>query len=113
MPIVRNKKSEPCPVNFGLTEASARVIMDPRASERTITYATNIVDKIGDPIFDDFVGQVIRDPTGWTIELANQATFGQALARYSRNQLKIQDITTSHSIKNPKEILLTIELGPN
>ena len=112
MPIVHSATSQPCPVNFGLDEATARVIMDPRASERTITYASQVLDKIGNPVFDDFVGKIMRDPTCWTIDSVKQTRFGQALNKHSGGQLKMTDITCSHSIKNPKELLLTIELGP-
>jgi len=112
MPIVHSKTSQPCPVNFGLEEATARVIVDPRASERTITYASQVIDKIGNPIFDDFVGTIMRDPTIWTIASIEQTRFGQALTKHSRGQLKMTDVTCSHSLKNPKELLLTIELGP-
>jgi len=112
MPIVHSTTSQPCPVNFGLDEATARVIVDPRASERTITYASQVLEKIGNPIFDDFVGKILRDPTIWTITSIEQTRFGRALTQHSRGQLKMTDVTCSHSLKNPKEILLTIELGP-
>ena len=110
MPIFHSKTTNPCPVNFGLTEASARVIMSPHASERAIAYTSNIINRINNRIFDDFVGKVIRDPTAWTLELAAQTAFGRTLAQ---NQLIITDVTCSHSIKSPKEILLTIEIGCN
>ena len=113
MPVIHSKTSNPCPINFGLDEATARVIMDPRASESTIAYATDVVDRIGNVIFDDFVGKLIRDPTAWTLQLVAQTDFGQALAHYSYRQLKISDVTCSHSVKNPKEILLTIEISQN
>ena len=113
MPVIHSKNSKPCPINYGLDDATARVIMDPRASESTIAYATDVVDKIGNAIFDDFVGKLLRDPTAWTLSLVAQTDFGRALAHYSYRQLKISDVTCSHSIKNPKEILLTIEISQN
>ena len=110
MAIIRCEVCNTCPANSGLSEITANVIVGPTCSDRAVTYADRVVRRIPERVFQTFVQDIVADPTRWTFDLIAETRFGSMLARYSYRHISIVDVVTSHTIKNPKEILLTIEL---
>ena len=111
MAIIRCETCRSCPENSGLDEITARVIVDPSCSDATVDYAEKVVDKIQELKFQTLVSELVADPTKWTISRLSESAFGTDLEKLSFNQLHIADVITSHSVKNPAELLLTIEIA--
>ena len=111
MPIIHCETCRSCPENSGLDEITARIIMDPSCSDATVDYAEKVVDKIPELKFQTLVSDLVADPTKWTIQKLTESAFGKDLELLSFNQLIISDVVTSHSVKNPTELLLTIEMA--
>ena len=111
MAVIHSKTCPACPENPGLSEITVRVIMNPLLPESTITYAERTVDRISERIFKGFVQDIVADPTQWTLETLATTDFGRLLDRYSHGQLYISDAITSHTVKNPSELLLSFEVS--
>ena len=111
MAIIYCETCNNCPENSGLSEITARVIMDPHCPDQTVNYADRVVRRIPESVFKQFVHDIVTDPAQWTLDKVAETRFGQQLRLYSFRQLSIIDVVTSHTIQNPKEILLTIELA--
>ena len=110
MAIIHCETCNNCPENSGLSEITARVIMDPQCPDQAVNYADRIVRRIPENVFQQFVHDIVSDPTRWTLTRVAETSFVQRLRLYSFGQLSIIDVVTSHTIQNPAEILLTIEL---
>lgn len=111
MPLIYCETCNTCPENSGLNEITARIIMNPTCTDTTANYTERTISMIPEHVFQTFVQDIVADPTKWSLRLIAETDFGRQLQQYSFNQLSIVDVVTSHSIQNPTEILLTIELA--
>ena len=111
MPILYDKTTDHCPVQTGLTSARIRIIIDPNFSERSTLLATHALEQISDRAVQDLVCRILSDPPNWSIRMAQTSSFGLQIGQLSLNQLYITDVTCTHTLQMPKNILFTIELG--
>ena len=109
MAIIHTQNSN-CPENSGLSEATVRVIVNPNMTEARIANINFIMSQISENEFEHFVFNILSDPTVWTIQTVTQTDFGQRIRSLGRNYYFIKDVTCTHTILRPHEILLTIEI---
>ena len=110
MPVVHTQTAS-CPENSGLEEATVRVILHPNVSESRAHYATEVINQISEEEFENFSFNILSDPTEWTLAKIAQTPFGRRLRHFGRNHFFINDITCTHTIRQPNALLLTIELA--
>ena len=111
MPIVNSRINDAQQFNAGLASATARVIVDPELSLETQVYISRIVNQISEADFQTFASGILMDPTVWTLRSLSQTNYGQQLSNLSDDYIIITDVTCTHSVRAPRDILVTVELS--